>query len=184
MKTDARVRYTKKTIRETFFALLKEKPINKITVSSICEQAEINRATFYRYYTNPFDLMRSIEDELIASLKSMIKMTDNRNITDTIHLVLNVMRQHANEYEILFSENADPYFFDRLVHESYSIKENSLQKMFPGTSPIYNQWLYLFMTHGFTSILKSWAVNGMKEESEDVADFINRLNNVVLRGLQ
>ena len=183
MKTDARVRYTKKVIRETFFYLLKEKPINKITVSSICDKAEINRATFYRYYSDPYDLMRSIEDTLIASLKTMVTDTDNKNITETILSVLRAMQQHTPEYEILFSENADPYFFDRLVHESYSIKENALEKMFPGVSPVYNQWLYLFMTHGFTSILKSWAVNGMKEDVEGVAAFINKLNNIVLKGL-
>ncbi len=43
MKTDARTQYTKKVIRECFFELLKETPLNKITVKGICERAQINR---------------------------------------------------------------------------------------------------------------------------------------------
>ena len=58
-KTDARVRYTRRVIKESFLALLHEKPINKITVKEVCEAAEINRATFYSHYTNKYIPMRS-----------------------------------------------------------------------------------------------------------------------------
>lgn len=70
MKNDARARYTKRRIRECFFELLKDTPLNKITVKSICDKAEINRTTFYRYYSDPFDLMEQIEYELITSFQS------------------------------------------------------------------------------------------------------------------
>ena len=47
-KEDGRVRYTKMRIRSAFYELLHEKSYDKITVTAICEKAEINRATFYR----------------------------------------------------------------------------------------------------------------------------------------
>ena len=50
MKTDARVRFTRKIIQETFLDLLKDKPISKITVKEICDKAKINRGTFYKHY--------------------------------------------------------------------------------------------------------------------------------------
>ena len=39
-KTDARVRYTRRVIKESFLSLLSEKPVNKITVKEVCEAAE------------------------------------------------------------------------------------------------------------------------------------------------
>ena len=54
---DRRVKYTKKVIKDTFIDLLSEKDINKVTVSEICKIADINRATFYRYYLDVFDLL-------------------------------------------------------------------------------------------------------------------------------
>ena len=37
MATDRRTKYTKSVIRQALFDLLKEKPLNKITVTDICK---------------------------------------------------------------------------------------------------------------------------------------------------
>ena len=66
MGLDARIRYTKMVIQESFAALLKERPINRITVKEICEGAEINRATFYKYYADAYDLLDKIEEQVLA----------------------------------------------------------------------------------------------------------------------
>ena len=63
MKTDARVRYTRKVIRDAFLDILKEKPVSKITVKEICDQAEINRGTFYKHYRDCYDLLHHIEED-------------------------------------------------------------------------------------------------------------------------
>ena len=72
MKTDARVRYTRKIIQETFLDLLKDKPISKITVKEICDKAEINRGTFYKHYQDCYDLLEKIEAEGIQEFEKML----------------------------------------------------------------------------------------------------------------
>ena len=47
---DIRVKKTKRAIQKAFVALLREKPIEKITVKEIAERAEINKTTFYSHY--------------------------------------------------------------------------------------------------------------------------------------
>ena len=69
MGLDARVRYTKMVIKDAFISLLKEKPLNKITVKEICGLAEINRATFYKHYCDPFDLLEKMEQEILSNLR-------------------------------------------------------------------------------------------------------------------
>ena len=73
-KTDARVRYTRSVLKEAFLSLLSKKPVNKITVKEVCEAAGLNRATFYTHYGDCFDLMASIEQELIDAFKSSLKL--------------------------------------------------------------------------------------------------------------
>ena len=46
---DIRVKKTKRAIQKAFVALLREKPIEKITVKEIAERAEINKTTFYSH---------------------------------------------------------------------------------------------------------------------------------------
>ena len=41
--------FTRKAIMQTFLHILKNKPLDRITVKDICEQCEINRNTFYYY---------------------------------------------------------------------------------------------------------------------------------------
>ena len=48
--SDRRTKRTEKLIQEAFFELLKTTPADKITVRQICEQADINRSTFYDHY--------------------------------------------------------------------------------------------------------------------------------------
>ncbi len=45
-KEDRRTQYSKMVIRDTLFELMREKPINKITVKELCERAAGNRSTF------------------------------------------------------------------------------------------------------------------------------------------
>ena len=50
-KKDARKRYTQMVLKQSLLKLLKEKPVNKITVKEVCELAQLNRATFYAHYS-------------------------------------------------------------------------------------------------------------------------------------
>ena len=87
---DRRVKYTKKVIKETFISLLEEKELNKITVSELCSIADINRATFYRYYLDIYDLYDKIRDEFVSELKQII-VTNHDNRMSTSFLVKSIL---------------------------------------------------------------------------------------------
>ena len=73
---DPRTRYTKHIIAETFIDLLKDKPLNQITVTDICKNAQINRASFYKYYKDVYDLMDQLQNEGIDELQKMLEKID------------------------------------------------------------------------------------------------------------
>lgn len=51
-KTDRRTRYTRRVIKEAFLELLQKQRFSKVTVTAICKQADITRATFYLHYVD------------------------------------------------------------------------------------------------------------------------------------
>jgi AcrR family transcriptional regulator len=65
-KTDRRTLYTKELIKNTLLDLMKKKEFVKITVTTICQTAEINRGTFYLHYCDVY----SVLDELISDMMS------------------------------------------------------------------------------------------------------------------
>lgn len=180
---DARVRYTKKVIQESFFKLLKQMPVNKITVKGICDLSEINRATFYKYYTDPFDLMRQIENAYLLGMQKLIEKADNTNIIATLTVILTAIKENPETYTLLISENGDNTFINRVITDSYRMKKSDLKTLFPSMTETHQQWMYFFMTQGCISILIDWIKNGMKEEPTEIAQFINKLNNVLQKGL-
>ena len=81
--TDRRVLRTKKNIRQTFLQLLSEKSLTQLTVKELSEQADINRKTFYMYYSNIEEILSELEDELVQKLvlvfeKELFEYLDTR----------------------------------------------------------------------------------------------------------
>lgn len=62
---DIRVKKTKRAIQSAFVALLREKPVEKITVKEIAERAEINKTTFYAHYETLDALMNQMEQQTV-----------------------------------------------------------------------------------------------------------------------
>jgi AcrR family transcriptional regulator len=72
---DLRVRKTLRGIRSALVEIAKHKPLEQITVKELCEQALINKATFYSHYNNINALIEEIEDEFVKNLTEEIEYT-------------------------------------------------------------------------------------------------------------
>ncbi len=56
---------TKAKMGQAFITLYQEKPIEKISVRELTDAAGYNRATFYIYDKDIYDLLKSIESRLL-----------------------------------------------------------------------------------------------------------------------
>ncbi len=57
---DRRQKKTRQAIQNALLTLMREKPMNKITVSELAATADVNRKTFYNHYSN----IQEVRDEL------------------------------------------------------------------------------------------------------------------------
>ncbi|MFV0362959.1 MAG: TetR/AcrR family transcriptional regulator [Suipraeoptans sp.] len=181
---DARVRYTRMAIKNSFVELLRDKPVNKITVTGICELAQINRATFYKYYTDPFDLLKQIEAELLLELNEFIKHTSSSNLMHSIKTVLTEIQRSSDTFKVLISPNGNSGFIGQVLMLCYQSNLSVLDNQFPGLSNAQKKWFYYFLAEGVCGIIQQWVADDMKESPDEVAEFISRLNDILLRELQ
>ena len=75
-RVDPRTRKTKRAIRNAVAKLLSEYDLNDITVREIAELAEINRKTFYRYYSGIYQVLDEIENEIVSSFDQILGHID------------------------------------------------------------------------------------------------------------
>ena len=69
-----RIRLSKTLLKNALVHLLQKKPLNKISVLEICETAQINRTTFYKYYGSQTDLLNEIESDFLAQLDESLAL--------------------------------------------------------------------------------------------------------------
>jgi AcrR family transcriptional regulator len=71
-KNDRRVRRTTAAIQSAFLKLIFEKDINEITVKELCEQADINKSTFYLHYRDIYDLAEQFKQSLATQICDIV----------------------------------------------------------------------------------------------------------------
>lgn len=168
MATDARVRYTKQVIRESFVKLRSQKPVEKITVLELCEMAEINRATFYKYYRDIYDLKAQCEQEMIEALISQLRAADLPHARDNLLAILNAMYQSRDRYLALRGFN-DLHLIHTLIERTFEERKDYLMQATHPQDQQENLWAYHFMCTGAASVLLEWVSRGMQESPEKVA---------------
>lgn len=63
---------TRQRFVDAFCELYKTKPVEKITVKELAERAGHNRVTFYQYFRDAYDVLESLENELLDYVQSTI----------------------------------------------------------------------------------------------------------------
>ena len=174
MATDARVRYTKMVIVQSFIKLLKDKSINRITVKEICELSEINRATFYKHYLDVYDLLDKIETQYLDELTEVLNSRENNTPKDVLTLIMASFKAEEEIYTAVFSENGDPSFPSKVL-EKCNYVEIDQAHMSKNLTKEQRIWVYQFIANGCNGILNKWISDGMKEPISEVAEFVEVL---------
>lgn len=73
---DKRAIKSKNAIIATFLALIKTKPVERLTVKELCEKARINKSTFYAHYHDLQDLSAQLEAELVYEILHSLPRND------------------------------------------------------------------------------------------------------------
>lgn len=165
-----RIRLTKKLLKDALIKLLHQKSIDSISVTELCKCAEINRVTFYKYYSNPSDVLTEIKDEILSDIEEIVS-TYERNSTHLIS-ALQFFQEKSDELIILMKNLPSNELEDRLFY-SPTIKKILSENYLNDYNGADKEWAYLFICNGSYSIIRKWMLEGCQESSENIADFIH-----------
>lgn len=104
---DLRKMKTLRAIRESFFELRKRKRLESITVTELCQIAEISKAAFYLHYRDIYDLSEKLQTESIESIFSRIEdpMLSLSNPILFTHTFMEAVETERDRINILFSDS-------------------------------------------------------------------------------
>ncbi len=184
-KNDRRVRYTKMALKQSLLELMHDQPIEKITVKNICEKADINRGTFYAHYSDPYDLLTQIEDELFNEiLKSVETSLQAEAISVLLSDIFESIMKNRELCSVLFSEYGDKAFIKRIMFIARDRSIEEWKKLLPSAKAEQLEMLYMFYASGCVAVIENWMKTGMKESPQELTEFIEKISTNGFRAFQ
>lgn len=178
-KENQRVRLTKKLFQNSLASLMKEKPFYQITVSDICLRSELNRSTFYKHYSNVYDILLELETELIDSAKKCISEIDTRSMntaTQPLAKLLEYIKENKETYLLLFNQHIDENFRSSLMKITIKLITDKLEIPIDEDS---NDCKMVYIMNGSVALIQQWLENGTNRTVEDVAGTILKYSSAV-----
>lgn len=150
--------YSRMVIRQALLDLLEQMPLKKVTVTDICKRADVNRTTFYTNYTDIYDLLKSITQDLHEDVREVLTLYDHMDGLAYYTALLTVLQEHASACRALMQLTAqdckimemDFLFSDLMSTRRWNVSDNLLMDqtealltryVLAGSQAIINDWL-------------------------------------------
>lgn len=99
-------RKTRRLIKKVFAEMLSEKKeLGKISVSELCQRADISRGSFYSHYDDIYGVAEDYENELIDTFFDNARMLGSQDIMEFIDSIFEFIRQNNENYRLLCRSN-------------------------------------------------------------------------------
>ncbi len=171
--TDRRVKRTKKALRDALLYLLEKKPITEISVTELTTLADVNRATFYFYYTDLLDMLQQIQNEAYQSFKEVISestpsITTIEGFTDYAESLLTYCKEHETLVKFIIKNDTNNQLYKQIQTLMLNNIPNS-KEVFDVNNPARYSTNYIL--NAMVGIMIDWMDEGMKIPPHELAEF-------------
>lgn len=153
-KDNRRVKLTKQLLKDSLCELLENESIHKISIRTLCENADINRSTFYKYYGSQYDLLKDMEDDFLKEIEKNMAVTDTA-ATDRLTQILCYAKSNIKMCKLLLNSNVEPDFPKRLLYLPSIIQKMNDMISTTGDSTEIS-YLYDCILYGGYQMVKRW----------------------------
>lgn len=174
MTDNRRVRMTKTMMKSALLELLEIKPLEKITVTDLCRCADVNRSTFYAYYSGVGELLTELEDDVLQQLPMLPdapQFYNDENFIHTLESFFDYVRENERLFRTLLVQRIGGNFNHRLVNavmEKYAGHTDSADNV--------AQYAYIYCVYGVIGMLRQWLSDGFSVSSRSIAEIVLRMS--------
>lgn len=157
--------YAKTELTKALLSLLEEKKLNEITISELCNRADLSRLSFYRNYSSMEQIIKEhlsgISDSFLARSSANFRTTPREEF---ITLLFNHMYGIKDLVSLLIRNDL-----------SYLLKEE-FDSAFMRSVSIYNDPYRCYVASGaYFNLFYYWFINGCKEKPSEVSWMLDGL---------
>ena len=171
-KEDRRVAMTKRMLKDTLTEMLRDRDIYHVSVRELCQRADVNRTTFYKYYGSPFDLLGDMEKDVLDILSGAIR-EHAENPVMIIETVCRYLESHLEFGRLIVNNNVDPQFPQKLFSLA-AVREAALSKHTGRQDETVLEYLFQYLAYGAYRVICVWLNKEEREPPEVIAGHLIR----------
>ena len=175
---DERYHIADEAIYDAFFVVLKEKPLDKITVSDIIKKAGIVRSTFYNHYENIPALVAAIEDKTIQDIFALMESFHPKNDHDVCKSYFLAICNYTKTNPFLAGLLRSPRggaFFEKTMTMFHQYSKQITQNVSPSHHSKEEFSYMIACSIGSTiGVLHKWTKDNFKLPPEEIADILTQ----------
>ena len=179
-KSTLKVNKTKKTLEDALGALLEEKPFEEIRVIDICSKANMHRSTFYTYFNDKYELLKSKLDEYEAKFLEDLQRYKIEDKLKDFHIdimikILQYFYFNRKYLKIIFQNNKDNSITKILQKylEAYVVEGVKDMKLAKPDKPYFFNVIVAFYSGAFITVISEWILNDCTIKTEEIAECIS-----------
>lgn len=173
---DRRTRYTLRVIRSSMFELMETKPLEKITVTDICQLADINRGTFYKYYRDVYDLFEKTENAFIEEIHTLFLESEasSSDMPRFFSSIFQILSDNKDLVQIARNREFTERFTQKLLVFVLPHINQLVVRSYPALSQEEAGLLTEYIMGGCTRVVAAWIRGDMKIPAEQMERYITK----------
>ncbi len=172
-KEDRRVAMTKRMLKDALTEMLRDTDIYHISIRELCQRADVNRTTFYKYYGSQFDLLADMEKDLLDFLSDAITAYAE-NPVRIIETACEYMESHLEFGRLIINNNVDPLFPQKLFSLA-AVRDAALEKYVGQQDETALEYLFNYLTYGAYRVICVWLNKEERESPRQLSRMLIRL---------
>ncbi len=171
-KEDRRVAMTRRMLKEALTEMLREVDLYHVSIRELCQRADVNRSTFYKYYGSQFDLLADMEKDMLDFLSKTI--ADHAEDPERIiAAACEYLESHLEFGRLIINNNVDPLFPQKLFSLT-AVREAALGVQENRLDDAAAEYLYNYIAHGAYRVICVWLNKEDRETPEQLARMLIR----------
>ncbi|MGL5066500.1 MAG: TetR/AcrR family transcriptional regulator [Sarcina sp.] len=167
-------------ISTAILEILKEKEFDKISITEICDKAEVARKTFYRNFNNKEDVIKSSIDLKLSEFTSTGVLTKGINPVDISESYIQFWYDRKDFLKLLYERD-----LFNILNYKYDVYMQDLRRLIKGEEEETPEIEYFlkFISGGFWNVLQTWVRKDFKESPKELANltamYMERLQGAI-----
>ncbi|MEG0020131.1 MAG: TetR-like C-terminal domain-containing protein [Oscillospiraceae bacterium] len=183
---DRRIRRTQHQLRCALEKVMQTKSISNITVKELCLECDINRGTFYLHYKDVYDLLYTIEGDMLAEFEKVIncfkpgERFGGAAPSKSMCAMFEFFKENAAMCRVLLCKNGDMSFTQRVTGVVYNQMTGPWKEYFGSEETDMSTYAFAFIVSGCIGMLQQWLESGAVTPPNTMALL---MENILVKGI-